>query len=180
MRFTETSLPGAWLVDLEPREDERGFFARTFDAREFEEHGLRPMVAQCNLSYNRTRGTLRGLHFQVAPATEAKYLRCIRGEIHSVIVDLRPDSPTYLRHFATQLSAASRRAIYVPDMFAASFQTLADDSEIAYQVSEYYTPATERGLRYNDPALGIEWPLPVAVISDKDASWPLIADGGGR
>jgi dTDP-4-dehydrorhamnose 3,5-epimerase len=170
--FTETPLVGAYLIDPELLEDERGFFARTFCAREFSDHGLQPVVAQSNLSFNHRKGTLRGMHYQVAPAEEAKLVRCTSGAIHDVIIDLRPESPTYLSHFGAELSAANRRALYVPKMFAHGYQTLEDDSEVTYQVSEFYTPGREQGLRHDEPAFGIEWPLPVSVISEKDESWP--------
>jgi dTDP-4-dehydrorhamnose 3,5-epimerase len=180
MIFSETAVQDAFVVDLEPRSDQRGFYARTFCAREFEAHGLSPAVAQGGLSYNRRRGTLRGMHYQVAPAAEAKLVRCVGGAILDVIVDLRPDSPTYLRHVAVELSVANRRALYVPPLCAHGFQTLTDDAEVSYQMSEFYAPAQERGVRYDDPALGIAWPLPVSEISAKDAAWPLFRgrDGG--
>jgi dTDP-4-dehydrorhamnose 3,5-epimerase len=174
MIFTETSLKGAFIIDLEPKSDNRGFFSRTFCQREFLEHGLRTDVVQCNLSFNHKRGTWRGLHYQLPPATEAKLIRCIHGAIQSVIVDLRPGSPTYLSHIQVTLSAENRRAIYVPEMFGNGYQTLTDNAEAIYQVSEFYTPGQERGLRYDDPKLGISLPLPVSVISEKDASWPLL------
>lgn len=177
MIVTETALPGAFVLDLERREDNRGFFARTFDARELEAHGMRAAVAQCNLSYNRVRGTLRGMHMQVAPATEPKLVRCTRGAIYDVIVDMRPGSPTYLQHVGVELTSDNRRQLYVPDMFAHGFLTLTDDAEVAYQVGEFYAPGFERGLRYDDPALGIQWPVPVTVLSDKDAAWPLLGAG---
>jgi dTDP-4-dehydrorhamnose 3,5-epimerase len=172
--FTETPLAGAFVLDLEPREDSRGFFARTFDAKEFEGRGMRPLVAQCNLSYNHARGTLRGMHMQLAPATEPKLVRCTRGAIYDVIVDMRPESATYLQHFGVELTADNRQQLYVPDMFAHGYLTLTDHAEVAYQVGEFYAPGYERGLRYDDPVLGIQWPVPVAVISDKDAAWPLL------
>lgn len=174
MIITSVSLAGAALVDLERREDDRGFFARTFDRQQFAEAGLEPLVEQCNLSYNHLAGTLRGMHFQVAPATEAKLVRCTSGAIVDTIVDVRPDSPTYLQSLSVELTADNRRALYVPPMFAHGYQTLVDGAEISYQVSEAYTPGTERGLRHDDPALGLSWPLPVSRISGKDASWPLI------
>jgi dTDP-4-dehydrorhamnose 3,5-epimerase len=172
--ITETPLGGAFIVDIEPLADPRGFFARTFDAREFSARGMRPDVVQCNLSYNHARGTLRGLHMQLPPATEPKLVRCTRGAIHDVIVDMRPDSPTYLRHFAVELTAENRRQLYVPDMFAHGYLTLTEAAEVAYNVGEYYTPGAERGLRHDDPALGVAWPVPIAVISDKDRGWPLL------
>lgn len=174
MKFTETELKGAFTVALEPRRDHRGFFSRTFCAREFEAHNLKPAVAQCNLSFNHSKGTLRGMHYQLHPATETKFIRCTKGAIYDVIIDLRPDSDTYLQHIAVELSAENRLALYVPEMFAHGYQALTDNTEIIYQVSEFYTPNQERGLRYDDPALGIEWPLPITEISDKDANWDLL------
>jgi dTDP-4-dehydrorhamnose 3,5-epimerase len=169
-----TPLSGVAVVDLERKEDDRGFFARTFDRRAFADAGLEPLVEQCNLSYNHRAGTLRGMHYQVAPAAEAKLVRCTAGAIIDVVVDVRADSPTHLEHFAVELTADSRRALYVPPMFAHGYQTLTDDAEVTYQVSEAYTPGTERGLRYDDPAVGLSWPLPVTVVSAKDASWALL------
>lgn len=177
MRFEETPLTGAFVIEIEPHADDRGFFARTYCAREFEEHGLETRVVQANLSYNRSKGTLRGMHYQAPPAGEAKLVRCIRGAIHDVIVDLRPDSPTYLQHVGVDLTAENRRALFVPALFAHGFQTLEDEVEVFYQVSEFYTPGAERGLRHDDPALGISWPLPVSEISDKDRSWDLLETG---
>ena len=174
MRFTETELSGAFVVDIDPKEDERGFFARLYDASLFEQHGMNPRIAQTNLAHNRRAGTLRGMHYQLPPATETKFVRCVRGAIYDVIVDLRADSPTYLRHFGVELSAANGRALYLPGMFGHGYQTLEDDSDVIYQVGEYYAPDVERGLRHDDPALGIEWPLEVTVISEKDRSWPLL------
>ena len=174
MIFTETPLAGAFVIDIERLGDSRGFFARTFDAREFAARGMRPGVVQCNVSYNEARGTLRGLHMQLPPATEPKLVRCTRGAVHDVIVDMRPDSATYLRHFAVELTAENRRQLYVPDMFAHGYLTLEAGAEVAYNVGEYYAPGHERGLRYDDPALGIEWPTAVVSISDKDRAWPLL------
>ena len=172
MIFTETELAGAWIVDLERREDDRGFFARTFDAKEFAERGLEPAVPQCNLSYNRRAGTLRGMHYQLPPAAETKLVRCTAGAIYDAVVDLRPGSPTFGRSVGVELTAENRRALYVPAMFAHGYQALTDGAEVAYQVGEFYTPGAERGLPHDDPALGIAWPQPVTVISEKDASWP--------
>ena len=172
MNFTETELPGAVIVDPQLIEDDRGFFTRTFCSREFEEHGLLPRVAQCNLSFNHKAGPLRGMHFQVPPAGEAKFVRCVQGAILDVIVDLRPDSPTYLRHISVELTAANRRALYIPPLFAHGYQALADESEVLYQVSEFYTPSAERSLRFDDPLLGISWPREVTVISEKDCNAP--------
>lgn len=174
MIFTETILKGAFIVDLEPRNDARGFFSRTFCQREFAAHGLRTDVVQCNMSFNHKRGTWRGLHYQLPPATEAKLIRCISGAIRSVIVDLRPDSETYLSHIQVTLSAENRRAVYVPEMFGNGYQALTDGAVAIYQVSEFYAPERERGLRYNDPALRITLPLPITAISEKDAAWPLL------
>ena len=178
MRFTETDLPGAFVVDLEPHRDERGFFARAFDAAEFEQRGLNGAVAQVSVSGNERRGTLRGMHF-AAPQAETKLVRCVRGALHDVIVDVRPGSSTRGRHVAVELSADNRRALYVPDGFAHGFQTLADDTEVLYQIGQYFSPGGERGLRFDDPALGIEWPLPVTVISDRDRAWPPFDGRGG-
>jgi dTDP-4-dehydrorhamnose 3,5-epimerase len=174
MRFTETELAGAFIVDLEPRGDERGFFARTFDAKLFEQHGMNAFVAQGNSSLTRETGSIRGMHYQLPPAAETKFIRATRGGIYDVIVDLRPDSPTYLRHVGVELTVDNHRSLYVPAMFAHGFQTLSDDTEVSYLVSEFYAPGHERGLRHDDPALGIEWPLPVTVVSDKDRAWPLL------
>jgi dTDP-4-dehydrorhamnose 3,5-epimerase len=176
MIITTTLLQGVAVLDLEPREDERGIFARTFCRQEFVAAGLEPMVEQCNLSYNHRAGTLRGMHYQVAPATEAKLVRCTAGAILDAVVDVRPGSPTYLQHFSVELTATNRRSLYVPPMFAHGYLTLVDGAEVSYQVSQAYTPGTERGLRYDDPALGLAWPLPVSVISDKDAAWPLLGE----
>ncbi len=172
MKFTQTAISGVWLVDLEPLVDERGFFARTFCADEFSARGLDPTVAQCNVSVTATAGTVRGLHYQVAPAEETKLVRVVRGAIHDVAVDLRAGSPTYCGHVAVELSAANRRALYVPTGFAHGFQTLVDDTEVEYQMGAPYTPGTDRGVRYDDPAFGIVWPLPVSTISDRDRTWP--------
>ncbi|GAB4134519.1 MAG: dTDP-4-dehydrorhamnose 3,5-epimerase [Cyanobacteria bacterium J069] len=174
MLFTETHLKGAFIVDLDRKSDDRGYFARAFCGKEFEDHGLKPFVAQCNLSFNQAKGTLRGMHYQVAPATETKLIRCIRGAVYDVIIDMRPDSATYLQHVGVELTPDNGRALYVPEMFAHGYQTLTDDAEVMYAVSEFYTPGCERGARYNDPIFGIRWPLPVAVISEKDASWALL------
>ena len=174
MIITTAPLAGVAVIDLERKEDDRGFFARTFDREQFAEAGLEPLVEQCNLSYNSRAGTLRGMHYQVAPATEAKLVRCTAGAIVDTVVDVRPDSPTYLQHFSVELTADNRRSLYVPPMFAHGYQTLVDGAEVSYQVSQAYTPGTERGLRHDDPALGLSWPLPVTTISGKDAAWPLL------
>ena len=178
MRFNPTDIAGVAVIDLQEHRDDRGFFARSFCQDEFTEHGLLPIVAQCNISYNHVAGTLRGMHYQLPPATEAKLVRCIAGAIVDQIVDLRPDSPTFRQHVTVELSAANRRSLYVPPMFAHGYQTLVDDTEVLYQVSERYTPGMERGLRYDDPALALQWPIPVGAISVKDASWPLLETAG--
>ena len=174
MIFTETKLKGAFIVDLEPRGDDRGFFARAFCQREFEAHGLKPLIAQANISFNYNKGTVRGLHFQFPPAAETKFVRCSRGAILDVIVDLRPESSTYLQYVAVELSADNRRGLYVPERFAHGYQVLEDRTETTYQVGEFYTPAAESGVRYCDPRLAIEWPLPVTDMSPKDRVWPLL------
>ena len=172
MKFIETPLQGAFVIELEPHQDERGFFARTFCAAEFATHGLNSRVVQCNLSSNQRAGTLRGMHFQEPPVSEAKLVRCARGAIHDVVVDLRPQSATYRQHFVVELSAENRRALFVPELFAHGFQTLTDDADVEYQMSEFHTPGAARGFRYDDPAFSIRWPLPVSVISPKDLTWP--------
>ena len=176
MIFTETSLPGAFVIDVELIEDERGFFARWYCTKEFADHGLLPVGAQGNLSYNRRRGTVRGMHMQLPPAAEAKLVRCQRGAVVDVIVDTRPGSPTRWQSTAVELTADNRRALYVPEGFAHGYQTLSDDAEVLYQVSEFYAPAHEVGLRYDDPDLGLLWPLPIESVSAKDASWPLLSE----
>lgn len=180
MIFTPTDIAGVVIVTPELLADDRGFFARTFCAREFEAAGLRPTVAQANLSFNHRAGTLRGLHFQRPPAAEAKLVRCTRGRIFDVAVDLRPGSPTYLGHVGVVLDAEQRNALYVPEGCAHGYLTLDDGCEVAYQVSEFYTPGVEGGLRWDDPALAIAWPGPIHVISDKDAAWPLTDPGRSR
>ncbi len=172
MIFSETGLPGAFVIELEPLGDERGFFARSFCEREFAARGLEAAVRQCNISFNIRRGTLRGLHFQEAPNEEAKLVRCTAGAIHDVIVDLRPHSPTYLKHFAIRLEARSPRMLFAPAGFAHGFLTLEDNAEVFYQMSQFYAPESARGIRWNDPALGIDWPLQPAVISQRDGSYP--------
>ncbi len=172
MKFTELELPGAHLIELEPHRDDRGFFARTWCRREFEEAGLETRVAQTSLSYSERRGTLRGMHFQAPPRQEVKLVRCVRGALHDVIVDLRPDSPTLGEHLAVELAADGRRTLYVPEGFAHGFQTLEDDTEVHYQMSEFYSPDHSRGYRPDDPAFGIEWPVEPAIVKDRDLEWP--------
>jgi dTDP-4-dehydrorhamnose 3,5-epimerase len=171
MQFTETKLKGAFIVDVEVRGDNRGGFARAFCAQEFEAQGLKSTVAQSNLSFNYKAGTLRGMHYQVPPACETKFIRCIKGAIYDVIVDLRPDSPTYKQHIGVELSAENRRSLYIPELFGHGYQALTDEAEVIYQVGEFYTPGCERGFRYDDPTFGIVWPLPVTEISEKDLAW---------
>lgn len=174
MKFMETDLAGVYVIDLEPREDQRGFFARAFCAKELEAHGLNSKIAQINLSFSYKSGTIRGLHYQVPPVTETKLMRCISGKVYDVVVDMRPDSPTYLQHVGVELSADNRRMLYVPAMFAHGYQTLTDNAEVLYPVGEFYTPGYEEGLRYDDPVLQIQWPHPVTEVSEKDKSWALL------
>jgi dTDP-4-dehydrorhamnose 3,5-epimerase len=176
MIFTETKLAGAWILDLERREDNRGYFARAFCQNEFAEHGLKPVIAQANVAYNKYKGTLRGMHFQFPPAAETKLVRCTRGAILDIIVDLRPESPTFLQHVEVELSADNGRALYVPERFAHGYQALEDSTETSYQVGEFYTPGVEGGLSPYDPELGLTWPLEVTQISEKDAAWAPLAD----
>ena len=171
MRFCETTLQGAFIVEPTQLQDERGFFARSWCQREFQRHGLNPRMAQCNISYNKKRGTVRGMHYQVAPHEEAKLVRCTRGAIYDVIIDLRPDSDTYLNWFGIELTDENRKMLYIPEQFAHGFQTLVDEVEVFYQMSEFYAPECARGFRWDDPAFGIQWPMPVNVISQKDESY---------
>ena len=172
MKFIETKLKGAFIITPDLIEDERGFFARTFCQREFEEHGLNSDLVQCNISFNKKKGTLRGMHYQASPHAEAKLVRCTAGAICDVIIDLRPESPTFKQWFTAELSEKNHRMLYVPEGFAHGYQTLMPRTEVFYQVSAFYDPASERGVRWNDPAFGIEWPLPVAAVSQKDSSYP--------
>jgi|SRR5215217_4304745 len=172
MIFTETKLQGAFVIEPERLEDERGFFARTWDREEFEAHGLNPHLAQCSISFNKWKGTLRGMHYQAAPHEEAKLVRCTRGAIYDVILDLRPSSPTYKRWVAVELKAKTHRMLYVPEGFAHGFQTLKDESEVFYQISEFYHPESGRGVRWDDPAFDIRWPEGRSVISHRDAGYP--------
>ncbi|MDQ3796868.1 MAG: dTDP-4-dehydrorhamnose 3,5-epimerase [Pseudomonadota bacterium] len=171
MIFTETKLDGAFLIDIEERTDERGFFARSWCQKEFEQHGLVPRVVQANISFNHKKGTVRGMHYQASPYEETKLVRCTRGAIYDVIVDLRKGSPTYCQWISAELTADNRRMLFVPEGYAHGFQTLTDATEVCYQVSQFYTPGAERGARFNDPAFSIRWPLEVTVISEKDANW---------
>lgn len=180
MIFTETKLKGAYIIELERREDSRGFFARGFCQNEFRAHGLKPTVAQGNIASNIKAGTLRGMHFQYPPAAESKLVRCTRGAIYDIIVDLRPESPTYLQHIGVELNEDSQRALYVPERFAHGYQTLTDKTDTSYLVGEFYTPEAEGGLLYDDPSLKLDWPLPVSVISDKDQKFPLYREIEGE
>jgi dTDP-4-dehydrorhamnose 3,5-epimerase len=171
MLFAETNLPGAFTIDLERREDERGFFAREFCQEEFEAHGLKPAVVQVNLSFNAKAGTLRGMHFQYPPAAETKLVRCVRGAILDIIVDLRPESQTYLKHIAVEINEDNWRALYVPERFAHGYQVLRDNTVISYHVGTPYTPSAEGGLLHDDPALGLNWPMPVSMISERDRAF---------
>jgi dTDP-4-dehydrorhamnose 3,5-epimerase len=176
VKITSTHIADVAIVDLELHSDERGFFARTFDREEFVAAGLDPVVEQGNASFNHLAGTLRGMHYQLAYAPEVKLVRCVRGAIVDKIVDMRPGSATYLQHVSIELTAENRRALYVPPMFAHGYQTLVDGTEVVYQVSGAYTPDAERGQRWNDPRLRLDWPLAVTRISAKDAGWPLLAE----
>ena len=172
MIFHQTTIPGARVVELEKRADERGFFARGWCRQEFADENLCDRFVQMNISFNRHRHTLRGFHYQVAPHREDKLLRCVRGALHDVLIDLRPEFPTYMQHLAIELSAANYLALLVPKGCANAFLTLEDNTEANYLVSESYAPADERGVRWNDPALGIFWPVEPATISSKDQNWP--------
>lgn len=172
MIFSPLRLDGACLVELEVREDERGFFARSWCAEEFRAHGLNPLLMQCNVAFNRRKGTLRGMHYSAAPFEEAKLVRCTAGALYDVIIDLRPGSPTYKQHVGEVLTAQNHRAMYVPEGFAHGFQTLEDNTEVFYQMSRAYSADHARGVRYNDPAFGIEWKSDVSVIIERDRNYP--------
>jgi len=172
MIFTKTEITGAWLIDVEPLVDERGFFARSWCQQEFAAHGAISAFVQANIAATRRRGTLRGLHFQAGPCEEAKLVRCTRGAAYVVAADLRPDSPTYLGWIGAELSAENHRALYVPPGCAQGYQTLADETEMFYQMSQFYAPGMARGVRYDDPALAVAWPLEITAISETDRNWP--------
>ena len=172
MKFLPLELPGVFLIEPEPIADDRGFFARTWCSREFADRGLVAAIAQCSLSFNRRKGTLRGMHYQAPPHEEVKIVRCTAGAIYDVVIDLRPGSPTRGRWLGVELSAANHRHLYVPAGFAHGFQTLADDTEVFYQISQFYHPESARGLRYDDPAFGIRWPLGDITVSERDLSFP--------
>lgn len=176
MIFHETKLAGAFIVDVEPRHDDRGFFARTFCQVEFAEHGLKTAIAQANMSFNHAAGTLRGMHFQYPPAAETKFIRCPFGALYDVIIDLRPESPTFGEHIGVELTLDNHRALYVPERFGHGFITLVDRTVASYQVGEFYTPGMEGGLRFDDPAFGISWPLAPTVLSPKDGEWESFSD----
>jgi len=172
MIFTKTPVDGAYIIELQRLEDERGFFARSFCQHEFQEHGLNPNVAQCNISYNQIKGTLRGMHFQAAPHEEAKLVSCIQGAIYDMIIDIRPCSSSYGHHFAIELTAEKHNALYVPEGFAHGFLTLEPHTSVFYQMSEFYASGYGRGFRWNDPAFNIKWPEPPRLISERDANYP--------
>jgi len=172
LTFTETKLPGAFVIEPEMHEDDRGFFARTFCRREFEARGLNPQVVQCNFSFNKRKGSLRGMHFQASPHSEAKLVRCTAGSIYDVIIDLRASSSAFRKHFGVELSARNRKMLYVPEEFAHGFQTLEDDTEVFYQMSQYYSPEHSRGVRWDDPAFGISWPPGERIIIERDRTYP--------
>lgn len=176
MIFTETKLKGAFVIDIERHEDSRGFFARAFCQHEFTDHGLKPIIAQANIASNKRKGTLRGMHFQFPPTAETKFVRCTRGAILDIIVDLRPESPTFLQHVGVELTEENYRGLYVPECFAHGYQVLRDGTDTSYQVGEFYAPGSEGGLLYNDPRLGLKWPLAVTVISEKDQVWKPLAE----
>ncbi|MGB7949258.1 MAG: dTDP-4-dehydrorhamnose 3,5-epimerase, partial [Candidatus Binatia bacterium] len=172
MIFSETKLQGAFIIDPQKLEDDRGFFARSWCQREAAAYGLHPQWVQCNVSFNKKKATLRGMHYQCAPSEEAKLVRCTRGAIYDVIIDLRPTSSTYRKWLAVELTAENRRMLYIPEGFAHGFLTLDDNTEIFYQMAEFYVPACARGVRWNDSAFGIKWPMEASVISDKDRNYP--------
>ena len=172
MIFRETTLKGAFVIEMEKFEDKRGFFARAWCQREVEANGLISRVTQTNISFNKKRGTLRGMHYQVAPYEQVKLVRCTAGAIYDVIIDLRPDSPTFRKWTGVELTAENYTMLYVPENVAHGFQTLEDNTEVTYQVSQFYSPESERGVRYDDPVFQVAWPLPVEVISEKDIAWP--------
>lgn len=176
MIFKPLPLKGAWIIKLAPFKDERGYYSRAWCKKEFEEHGIDSEFVQMNTVYSKKAGTLRGMHWQTDPAPESKFVRCIRGTLYDVMVDMREDSPTYRKSYGLELSAANQTMVYVPGNFAHGFLTLEDETEASYMVGEYYTPEAERGMRYDDPVIDVQWPREVAVISEKDRSWPLLKD----
>jgi dTDP-4-dehydrorhamnose 3,5-epimerase len=181
MQFTPTAIPGAFLIDIEPKSDSRGFFARVQCVDEFADHSLSFCPVQASISWNIRRGTLRGLHYQTGPSAEMKLVRCTAGALYDVLLDVRPDSPACGRWIGVELSAGNRRSLFIPEGVANGFQTLVDGTEVHYQMSTRYAPETARGVRWNDPAVGIEWPLPdIAVLSDADRALPDLATALGR
>jgi len=174
MRFTMTPVPGAQVIDPAPHEDDRGRFLRAWCVREFADHGLDFLPVQANMGLSVLRGTLRGMHFQVAPALEAKLVRCTKGTMFDVVLDLRPESPTYRAWYGVELSAENGRMLYIPERCAHGYQTLEDDTEMFYMTSAFYTPSAARGVRYDDPAFVIQWPLPPSIVSEQDRNWPLM------
>ena len=175
MKFQETRLRGVFEIHLEPVADERGFFARTWCEKEFKAHGLNASLAQCNVSFSAQKGTLRGMHYQAEPYSETKLIRCTQGAIHDVVVDLRPNSPTFKHWTAAVLTPENRRMLYVPEGCGHGFLTLEDGTEVFYQMSQFYNPPAARGVRWDDPVFGIEWPLPVTLINERDRTYPLIS-----
>lgn len=174
MKFSETMLQGVFLVEPERKQDERGFFSKIFCVREFEEYGLNPKINNCCISFNKKKGTLRGMHYQADPSAEDKLVSCLTGKIFDVAVDIRPESPSYRRWFGVELSAESHRAFYIPNGFAHGFITLTDDALVHYHISNYFDPNSERGLRWDDPAIGIRWPIEPSIISKRDLGHPLL------
>lgn len=172
MKFTETGLPGVFVIDVEPFSDERGFLAVGFSRDEFARHGLDPNVVQCNITYNLKKGTLRGMHYQVKPHEQPKLVRCVRGAIFDVAIDLRSGSPAFKKWVGYDLTADNRRMLYIPAGFAHGFATLADDTEVIYQMAEIYDPAAARGVRWNDPAFAVKWPVEVGIVNERDAGYP--------
>ena len=171
MLFTETGLEDAYVVELEKKEDHRGFFARSWDAKEFSKHNLNSKLVQCNISFSKKRGTLRGMHYQTKPFEESKLIRCTKGKIFDAIIDLRPSSKTFKKWFGIELTEENYKMLFVPEGFAHGFQSLVDNTEIIYQVSEFYTPGSELGIHWNDPAFNIKWPVKEKIITEKDNSW---------
>ena len=171
MIFKETRIPAVYVIELEKREDERGYFARAWCEKEFAAHGI-PRFVQTNMSQCRHEGTIRGFHYQAAPHGEAKFIRCIRGAVFDVVADIRPGSPTFGHWFGIELTADNRKAVFVPEGLPHAYQALTDDAEVIYSSSRFYTPGAERGLRWNDPGLRVQWPIPQAIVSEKDAAWP--------
>lgn len=172
MKYVSTILPDVWIVDLERQVDERGYFARSWCEKEFGDRGLNPRLVQCSVSYNLRRGTLRGMHYQAAPHAEVKLVRCTRGAVYDVVLDLRPNSPTFTRWMAVELSADNGRAVYIPEDCAHGFQTLTDEAEVFYQMSEVYHPESAHGVRWDDPAFAIQWPGDDKIVSSRDTAFP--------